>query len=187
MAADSNENLIVAAGSNGVVIYKEILSNEWINIDIDNQTKINSVSINNFDEIVIVTDLGGIQIFKNNEWLEINSLTSENLLDITFENGRGLISGSSGLILGSEDNGLTWEMRETPEISASSEIISIGMYKTNRAYAITSEGNILKSTQESLTTTVGTCNSILLTWYATAFAPALFTRHSDAFPRVISS
>ena len=155
LTADSNENLIVAAGSDGVVIYKEILSNEWINIDIDNQTRINSVSINNFDEIVIVTDLGGIKIFKNNEWLEINSLTSENLLDITFENGRGLISGSSGLILGSEDNGMTWEIRETPEIIATSEIISIDYYKTNRAYAITSEGTILKSTQESLTTTVG--------------------------------
>ena len=49
LTADSNENLIVAAGSDGVVIYKEILSNEWINIDIDNQTRINSVSINNFD------------------------------------------------------------------------------------------------------------------------------------------
>ena len=155
LTADSNEKLIVAAGSDGVVIYKEILSNEWINIDIDNQTRINSVSINNFDEIVIVTDLGGIKIFKNNEWLEINSLTSENLLDITFENGRGLICGSSGLILGSEDNGMTWEIRETPEIIATSEIISIDYYKTNRAYAITSEGTILKSTQESLTTTVG--------------------------------
>ena len=56
-------------------------------------------------------DLGDIQIFKDNEWLQINSLTSEKLFDITFENERGLISGSSGLILGSEDNGLTWEVR----------------------------------------------------------------------------
>ena len=155
LTADSNENLVVAAGKNGVVIYKEIQSNEWININIDNQTRINSVSINNDDEIVIVTDLGDIQIFKDNEWLQINSLTSEKLFDITFESERGLISGSSGLILGSEDNGLTWEVRDTPEIVAESEIISIGYYKANRAYAITSEGNILKSTQESLTTTVG--------------------------------
>ena len=79
LTADSNENLVVAAGKNGAVIYKEIQSNEWINIDIDNQTIINSVSINNLDEIVIVTDLGGIQIFKDNEWLQINSLSSEKL------------------------------------------------------------------------------------------------------------
>ena len=155
LAADFNENLIVAVGANGAVIYKDIQSSEWIEIDIDNQTKINSVSINNLNEIVIVTDSGGIQIFKENGWSEINLLTSEKLFDVSFENERGLISGSSGLILGSEDNGLTWEVRDTPEIVAESEIISIGYYKANRAYAITSEGNILKSTQESLTTTVG--------------------------------
>ena len=56
-----------------MVIYKEIQSNEWINIDIDNQTKINSVSINNFDEIVIVTDLGGIKIYKNNDYMHFYS------------------------------------------------------------------------------------------------------------------
>jgi polar amino acid transport system permease protein len=155
LTAYSNDHMTAAAGENGTVIYKEIDSNEWIEKSFDSQTRINSIAINNMNEIIIVTDFGGIQILRGNEWLEINSLTSENLYDITFEDDRGLISGSSGLIMGSEDNGMTWEIRETPEIVSESEIVSIGFYKTNRAYAITSNGQILKSTQEALTTTVG--------------------------------
>ncbi len=155
LTADSNDYMVAAAGTNGTVIYKEVLSNEWIKKNIDAQTKINSIAINNMNEIIIVTDFGGIQILREGEWSEIDSLTLEDLYHITFENERGLIAGSSGLILGSEDNGLTWETRETPETISESEIISIGYYKTNRAYAITSDGQILKSTQEALTTTVG--------------------------------
>tara|TARA_B100000214_G_scaffold375483_1_gene362070 strand:+ start:8147 stop:10738 length:2592 start_codon:yes stop_codon:yes gene_type:complete len=155
LTAYSNEYMIAAAGENGTVIYKEIGSNEWFEKSADIQARINSIAINNMNEIIIVTDFGGIQILREEEWLEINSLTSENLYDITFEENRGLISGSSGLILGSEDNGLTWEIRETPGIISESEIVSIGFYKANRAYAITSNGQILKSTQEALTTTVG--------------------------------
>jgi len=151
----SNDNLIAAAGMNGTVIYKQTTSDNWIEKSIPISEKINSISINNFDEIILVTDFGGIYTLKENDWESLNSFTSENLYDITFENNRGLIAGSSGLILGSEDNGLTWETRETPEIVSDSDVVSIGFYKANRAYAITSKGQILKSTQEALTTTVG--------------------------------
>ena len=149
------KNLVVAAGTNGTVIYKTTQSEQWLDVSINSEENINSISLNSNDEIVIVTEESSIKIYKESSWLEINSFTSDDLFDITFENERGLISGSSGLILGSEDNGYTWEQRETPVLVSQSDIISIGFYKSNRAYAITSDGMILKSTQEALTTTVG--------------------------------
>ena len=155
LTAYSNENLVVAAGTNGTVIYKTTQSEQWLDVSINSEENINSISLNSNDEIVIVTEESSIKIYKESSWLEINSFTSDDLFDITFENERGLISGSSGLILGSEDNGYTWEQRETPVLVSQSDIISIGFYKSNRAYAITSDGMILKSTQEALTTTVG--------------------------------
>ncbi len=155
LTAYSNENLVVAAGTNGTVIYKTTQSEQWLDISINSEEDINSISLNSNNEIVIVTQESSIKIYKESAWLEINSFTSDELFYITFENERGLISGSSGLILGSEDNGYTWEERETPVLVSQSDIISIGFYKSNRAYAITSDGIILKSTQEALTTTVG--------------------------------
>ncbi|MDC3282426.1 YCF48-related protein, partial [Euryarchaeota archaeon] len=154
-AAYANQELIVAAGNNGSVIYKQYSSENWIEIKMDNLIDAHSVSINSNNEIFIVSDNGEIWCFKQQNWIKIESLVSEDLNDIVFEGERGLISGSSGLILGSEDNGETWEIRETPEEVSDSNIISIGFYGINRGYAITSDGQILKSTQEALTTTVG--------------------------------
>ena len=154
-AAYANQELIVAAGNNGSVIYKQYSSENWIEIKMDNLIDAHSVSINSNNEIFIVSDNGEIWCFKQQNWIKIESLVSEDLNDIVFEGERGLISGSSGLILGSENNGETWEIRETPEEVSNSNIISIGFYGMNRGYAITSDGQILKSTQEALTTTVG--------------------------------
>ena len=154
-AAYANQELIVAAGNNGSVIFKQYSSENWIQIKMDNLIDVNAVSINSNNEIFIVSDNGEIWCFKDQNWIKIESLVSEDLNDIVFEGERGLISGSSGLILGSENNGETWEIRETPEEVSNSNIISIGFYGMNRGYAITSDGQILKSTQEALTTTVG--------------------------------
>ncbi len=155
VTAHANNERIVAAGNNGIVIYKEYNSEEWIEIRMETQIDINSVSINSNDEIFVVSNNGEIWCFKEDNWVEIESLVSEKLNDIVFEGERGLISGSSGLILGSENNGENWEIRETPNEVTDSEIISIDFYGINRGYAITSNGEILKSTQEELTTTVG--------------------------------
>ena len=114
-AAYANQELIVAAGNNGSVIYKQYSSENWIEIKMDNLIDAHSVSINSNNEIFIVSDNGEIWCFKQQNWIKIESLVSEDLNDIVFEGERGLISGSSGLILGSENNGETWEIRETPE------------------------------------------------------------------------
>jgi polar amino acid transport system permease protein len=153
--AYQNDDLIVAAGNNGVVLYKQYDTDIWTQTIIPEIHVINAVSINSNNEIYTVGDTGEIWCFKDQNWVEVQLGIGENLLDIVFEGERGLISGTSGLILGSEDNGETWEIRETPEQVSESEIISIGYYGINRGYAITSDGQILKSTQEALTTTVG--------------------------------
>ncbi len=153
--AYANDEFIVAAGNNGSVIYKQYDIENWIEIRIDSQIDVHAVSINSNNEIFTVSDNGEIWCFKEEEWVRIESLVSEDLNDIVFEGEMGLISGSSGLILGSENNGETWEIRETPNEVSNSDIISIDFFGINRGYAITSDGQILKSTQESLTTTVG--------------------------------
>ena len=153
--AYQNDDLIVAAGNNGIVLYKQYDADVWTQTIIPEAHDINSVSINSNNEIYAVGDNGKIWCFKGQNWIEVPLNNGEDLLDIVFEGERGLIAGTSGLILGSEDNGETWEIRETPEQVSDSEIVSIGYYGINRGYAITSDGQILKSTQEALTTTVG--------------------------------
>lgn len=153
--AYANDEMVVAAGNNGAVIYKQYNSENWVEINTGLQLDINSISINSDNEIFIVLNEGGIWCFKEESWIQKESLVSENLYDITFEGERGLISGSSGMILGSENNGENWGIRETPIEVSNSDIISIDFYKINRGYAITSDGQILKSTQEELTTSVG--------------------------------
>jgi photosystem II stability/assembly factor-like uncharacterized protein len=145
--AYANDEMVVAAGNNGAVIYKQYNSENWVEINTGLQLDINSISINSDNEIFIVLDEGGIWCFKEESWIQKESLVSEDLYDITFEGERGLISGSSGMILGSENNGGNWEIRETPVEVSGSDIISIDFYKINRGYAITSDGQILKSTQ----------------------------------------
>ena len=52
-AAYANQDLIVAAGNNGTVIYKQYSSENWIEIKMDNLIDAHSVSINSNNEIFI--------------------------------------------------------------------------------------------------------------------------------------
>ena len=46
LTAYSNENLVVAAGTNGTVIYKTTQSEQWLDVSINSEENINSISLN---------------------------------------------------------------------------------------------------------------------------------------------
>ena len=64
VTAYANNERIVAAGNNGIVIYKEYNSEEWIEIKMETQIDINSISMNSNNEIFVVSDNGAIWCFK---------------------------------------------------------------------------------------------------------------------------
>ena len=113
------------------------------------------VAITGEGVVVAVGENGTVWVLKNGIWLDRNFGISIDFNDVDFEGERGLIAANEGQIFGSEDGGLNWEVRNTPEGLTNSTIISIDYFMANRGYAITSEGQILKSTQEGLTTAVG--------------------------------
>ena len=62
-----------------------------------------------------------------------------------YDDKSGVIVGSSGTILLSDDGGLTWDYREAPEGAGDTEIIAVEYYSISRIYAITGDGRILMS------------------------------------------
>ena len=72
-----------------------------------------------------------------------------NYLSVSFlDSQNGIISGENGAIIASSDGGSSWEYRDAPSEVSSKAIIDIVYYSTIRAYAISEEGHILKSSRE---------------------------------------
>ena len=72
-----------------------------------------------------------------------------NYLSVSFlDSENGIISGESGAIIASSDGGISWEYRDAPSEVSTKAIIDVEYYSTIRAYAISEEGHILKSSRE---------------------------------------
>ncbi len=153
--SDSLDDIIVAAGERGTVILKPAESNTWTSYTTPAAADLLGVAITGEGVVVAVGENGAVWILENGIWLDRTFGLSIDFNDVDFEGERGLIAANEGRIFGSEDGGLNWEERDTPDGLTDSTIISIDYYLANRGYAITSEGQILKSTQEGLTTAVG--------------------------------
>ena len=83
------------------------------------------------------------------EWSPASGHGEIDHFSISFlDSENGLISGENGVIMASTDGGESWEYRDAPSEVSATSIIGIEYYSSIRAYAISDEGHILKSSRE---------------------------------------
>mgnify|MGYP006101662641 FL=1 len=149
-ASDSNFGAMVVAGNNGTVL----LLNEgiWTDLSTDLIGDITDISLTGNNSLVVISGntTWACTINEGDAAWEIvwdgtaNSLNSVSFLD----SENGLIAGESGLILATTDGGRTWDYRDAPGALSEVDIVDIEYFSSIRAYAISEDGHILKSSRE---------------------------------------
>tara|TARA_B100000287_G_scaffold430835_1_gene486871 strand:+ start:2557 stop:5013 length:2457 start_codon:yes stop_codon:yes gene_type:complete len=153
-SSDSGFGSIAISSSDGrVMILENVGSDEFaMNIEIPeipSSSKVNAISLTGESSFVTVGDRGEIWQYESGNWENRSIGVEEDLLSISFlDSENGLISGGEGMILATDDGGITWDYRDAPSDASQSKIVSIDYFSTVRAYAITDEGHILKSSRE---------------------------------------
>ena len=153
--SDSGFGSILAASSDGTVIIKYESAPQWADISFEiGEESITGVSLIRNDSAVAVGSNGSIWKYESQTWNDY-SVSGVDLIDVSFlDSERGIAVGEDGAILFSDDGGVTWDYRDSPSEASSSRIIDIEFYSDIRAYAITDNGEVLKSSRE-ISTQVG--------------------------------
>ena len=153
--SDSGFGSILAASSDGTVIIKYESAPQWADISFEiGEESITGVSLIRNDSAVAVGSNGSIWKYESQTWNDY-SVSGVDLLDVSFlDSERGIAVGEDGAILFSDDGGVTWDYRDSPSEASSSRIRDIEFYSDIRAYAITDNGEVLKSSRE-ISTQVG--------------------------------
>ena len=152
--SDSGYDSIIIATDGGVLIILENIGNgeDDSNRDIPifpGQFLINDVALKGSQEFVTVGENGEIWEFDGDEWINRSIGYSNDLLSVSFLDGEsGIISGEDGTILATDDGGSSWDYRDAPGELSAVDIVDIEYYSSIRAYAISEEGHILKSSRE---------------------------------------
>ena len=134
---------MVVAGKNGTVLLMK--SGSWSDLTAE-IGDIADIALTGPDSLVAIA---GNTIWTygpswESVWVNEGRLNSISFLD----SENGLVSGEGGTILATEDGGKTWDYRDAPSEVSSSSIVDIDYYSSIRAYAISSDGHILKSSRE---------------------------------------
>lgn len=153
-SSDSGFGSIAIASSDGMVIVLENIGEGEDDVNeeipqVPNDAGINAIALTSADSFVTVGPNGEIWKYQEGVWENRSIGVEEDLLSISFlDSQNGLISGEGGMILATTDGGYSWDYRDSPAETSESTIIGIDYFSTVRAYAITDEGHILKSSRE---------------------------------------
>ena len=152
--SDSGYDSILIATDEGVAIILENIgggendSNQEIPI-FPGHFLINDVALTGANEFVTVGENGEIWEFDGNQWINRSFGVTSDLLSISFlDEESGIISGGDGAILATDDGGSSWDYRDAPGELSAVDIVDIEYYSSIRAYAISEDGHILKSSRE---------------------------------------
>ena len=150
-SSDSSYESIIVAGNSGTVL----LMNEgvWMDVSSDQFGDIKDVALTGNDSFVVIEQDEVWTCTMTVEWdTECDSANEGggiNYLSVSFlDSENGIISGENGAIIASSDGGSSWEYRDAPSEVSTKAIIDVEYYSTIRAYAISEEGHILKSSRE---------------------------------------
>lgn len=152
--SDSGFGAIVVAGDSGLVLLKQESGADWTDISLPTGTQVNGVSLTDNQSVVAVGAGGSIWNYNGNGWEYITAGVDADLMAVSFFEERGVVVGASGTILFSEDSGASWDYRDSPSESSDSTIVSVDFFSDVRIYAVTNEGEVLKSSRVG-TTDVG--------------------------------
>ena len=150
-SSDSSYGSIIVAGNSGTVLLMK--EGVWLDLSSDQFGDIKDIALTgNGSFVVIVQDEVWTCEVTGEGSTECDSIIEGegiNYLSVSFlDSENGIISGENGAIIASSDGGSSWEYRDAPSEVSSKAIIDIVYYSTIRAYAISEEGHILKSSRE---------------------------------------
>ena len=149
IASDSAFGALTVAGGDGTVLLMKEGGGAWEDVSIPAQMDVSGIALTSNGSLVAVGPAGAIWQYDGNDWLDRSIGVEHDLLSVSFlDSENGLISGNSGTILASTDGGVVWDYRDAPGQVSSKSIVSIDYFSAIRAYAITDEGHILRSSRE---------------------------------------
>ncbi len=141
----------IAVGDSGVVIVRD--GDSWFDNSIIGASNLYDVSVVNYqslnDSLVFVSGMGG-EVWKwyNNSWIDLSSVTgvSSDIYGIDFVNEtHGIAVGASGVIIGTEDGGASWEPRDVPEAVQGFSFYDVAFINPIRAFVVGENGTLLRS------------------------------------------
>ena len=141
----------IAVGDSGVVLVKD--GDSWFDNSIVGASNLYDVSVVNYqslnDSLVFVSGMGG-EVWKwyNNSWIDLSSVTGVNsdIYGIDFVNEtHGIAVGASGVIIGTEDGGASWEPRDVPEVVQGFSFYDVAFINPIRAFVVGENGTLLRS------------------------------------------
>ena len=141
----------IAVGDSGVVIVRD--GDSWFDNSIIGASNLYDVSVVNYqslnDSLVFVSGMGG-EVWKwyNNSWIDLSSVTGVNsdIYGIDFVNEtHGIAVGASGVIIGTEDGGASWEPRDVPEVVQGFSFYDVAFINPIRAFVVGENGTLLRS------------------------------------------
>ena len=150
-ASDSNFGTMAVAGNSGSIHI--MFEDGWRDFSQpDLIDEISDIALTSNNSLVLLSgnsiwnceisdgDLGCESVWNEPE----NSLNGVSFLD----SENGLVAADGGIIVATTDGGDTWEYRDAPEEIGASDIVEITYYSSIRAYAISEDGHIIKSSRE---------------------------------------
>ena len=141
----------IAVGDSGVVLVKD--GGIWLDNSIIGASNLYDVSIVNYqslnDSLIFVSGMDG-EVWKwyNNSWIDLSSVTGVNsdIYGIDFVNEtHGIAVGASGVIIGTEDGGASWEPRDVPEVVQGFSFYDVAFINPIRAFVVGENGTLLRS------------------------------------------
>jgi len=147
------EGIAIAAGDSGTVLFRE--DGVWVDHSIENGNNILDISISYYDSLsemsVFTVGRGGeIWQYNGTNWTQLSSGVSDDIYGIDFLNqNQGIAVGASGLILGTEDGGISWEPRDAPEEIGNSNLYCVDFTSPIRAFIAGEKGTFLRSSGTS--------------------------------------
>jgi glutamine transport system permease protein len=152
--SDSGFGSILVAGESGIALLKSEEDSDWQNISLTGVSRINGVALTGSQSAIAVGDDGGIYRYQGGAWESVSLALDLDMKGVSFyDESSGVIVGSEGIILFSDDGGETWDYREAPEGVGESSIVGVEFYSPVRIYAITEDGRILMSASNVVTGT----------------------------------
>ena len=150
-SSDSNFGSMAVAGNGGTVLLMK--DGMWTDVSTSLLGDITDIALTGNSSFVVIQqdEVWTCEILEDGsaEWSPASGHGEIDHFSISFlDSENGLISGENGVIMASTDGGESWEYRDAPSEVSATSIIGIEYYSSIRAYAISDEGHILKSSRE---------------------------------------
>ena len=144
-------DVVIVIGDAGIVLVNE--GDSWIDNSISNASNLYDVSVVSYssfnDSLIFVSGMNGeIWKWSNGSWIDLSGATGVNsdIYGIDFVNEtHGIAVGEDGLIIVTENGGLSWEPSDIPESVNGLSFYDVAFINPIRAFVAGENGTFMRS------------------------------------------